>query len=34
MPGVVQELRGRETSAVGSRYSATANEDVTMDTHV
>jgi hypothetical protein len=32
--GTVREPRGRETSAVGSRYRATASEDVTVDTSV
>jgi hypothetical protein len=31
MPGTVREPRGRGTSAVESRYKATAN-DVTVDT--
>jgi hypothetical protein len=32
--GIVREPSGRGTSAVGSRYRETANEDVTMDTSV
>jgi hypothetical protein len=33
-PGTVREPRGRGTAAVGSRYRATASEDVTVDTSV
>jgi hypothetical protein len=32
--GTVREPRGRGMSAVGSRYRATASEDVTVDTRV
>jgi hypothetical protein len=31
---MVQEPRGRGTSAVGSYYRATASDDVTVDTSV
>jgi hypothetical protein len=34
MPRTVRELRGRGTSAVESRYKATASEDVTVETNV
>jgi hypothetical protein len=32
--GTVRELRGRRMTVVGSRYRATASEDVTLDTSV
>jgi hypothetical protein len=32
--GILREPRGTGTSAVGSRYRATASEDVTVDTGV
>jgi hypothetical protein len=34
MPRTGREPRGRGTSAVESRYEATASEDVTLDTSV
>jgi hypothetical protein len=31
-PEIVREFRGKETSAIGSRYRGTASEEVTVDT--